>query len=377
MADIAEGHSQITEDIAGQNIKPCGPKEDSDTAKYTQADAKGNTFEIFCKGGQYQGVFTPKGGKPVYVGKCKFDLGRNNIRKKVMQKATIEYTIGPDGQVVYDKSSLKLIEPPELIEKIIWKNIGPVDKPPTTGTEGPVKTGDDMLWVFDVATSKITARKTRHTGRWKLNPGGDPAQAVNWDWKVDSQTFDGEPTEMNAPDNPGALGSLLPGVRPQSHMAAAERYAYASVCPFTLMAAGQPLTLAAHRAFGAERFEAVPVAATIGVAWRFEVRLPNKEEDLLRFALLEGPRGMTIDRRSGVIHWTPTRAQAGHHRVSVVHQYRGLTAHVDDFVLTAAAPIKRRAATQRPGKQAASRPPRARPKALVGAATRPRLRPRG
>ena len=75
------------------------------------------------------------------------------------------------------------------------------------------------------------------------------------------------------------------------------------------------------------------VEATAGNSFRIEIVLPHKEERLLRFALLDAPSGMTINRRTGVINWMPKANQVGARKVAIVHRYHELTAHVDEFIL--------------------------------------------
>lgn len=77
------------EEIDGSKIEYCPEGKTIEKPVYTQSDSKGNKFEIFCKDGAYQGIFTPNGGKPVYVGRCKYRLGHNTIKKKLLSTFTV------------------------------------------------------------------------------------------------------------------------------------------------------------------------------------------------------------------------------------------------------------------------------------------------
>jgi hypothetical protein len=60
-------------------------------------------------------------------------------------------------------------------------------------------------------------------------------------------------------------------------------------------------------------------AASVGVEYLYDLNGadPDKEERL-KYAVVDGPVGMTIDETTGIIRWTPGEAQIGEHRV-VVH----------------------------------------------------------
>jgi len=192
--------------------------------------------------------------------------------------------------------------------------------------------GEDTLWIYDVKTGQIVTQITKHTGHWVLNhPDDDKTKVRNWTWKVSSQESDGEPTQKPAPNDPNDLGMRLGG--PSAGVTAAEGYLLASVAPLTVRDNGKPITFNMQMPVGSDRFQPEPVEAIVNESFRLEIRLPNKEERLLRFALLDGPPGMKIDRFTGVISWTPKPDQAGAHKVVLVHRYHELTPHVDQFIL--------------------------------------------
>jgi hypothetical protein len=319
-----------TEKISRDGIPPCRPKMTIRDAVHTQTDSAGNTFEIFCRNGSYEGSFTPKGGATVYVGRCKYWLGENLISKKLWSTFSVKVTIDRNSLVVKEVQELVRQE----IQRVNWKNVAPVGPPPTNGTKphGAMGEGEDTLWVFDVATGKITKQKTKHTGHWVLNnPGDDLTKPENWSWIVQEQAADGEPENMAAPKTADGLGMRVGG--PSHGVLPADANEFATVAPVTVWSGQRFATLAAHKPFGERGFRVEPVAAVVGERFKFALRLPNIEERLLRFALLEGPRGMTVDRYSGVMRWTPKPDQVGAHKVAVVHRYHELTPHIDEFVL--------------------------------------------
>ena len=330
-----EKTTEHTERVDGERIPRCHPGQTVDKPVYEQSDSKGNKFEIFCKNGSYVGFFTPVGGKPVCVGKCKYRLGHNDVYKKLLSTFKVSWRLDPDSLVIYEVDTLIAQE----IQIINWKNIEPVGPPPTTGTKpyGAMGDGEDVLWVFDAATGNITSQKTKHTGHWVLDPNGDLTKPGDWTWVVSEQKPDGAPTIKPAPAGPDELGMMVPGSPRFSRITAAGEYADATVAPFTILIDEEPHTLAVVRPPGSERFHVERIEAMVGEPFRLDLKLPNKEERLLRFALLEGPSGMRIDRLTGSIRWTPKADQVGVHPVAIVHRYYGLTPHVDEFDL----PVKR------------------------------------
>src|SRR5262249_24433690 len=52
-------------------------------------------------------------------------------------------------------------------------------------------------------------------------------------------------------------------------------------------------------------------AALVGLGYRYEVAATDAEGDALTFDLPAAPSGVTVDRSTGVITWTPTASQAG------------------------------------------------------------------
>lgn len=66
------------------------------------------------------------------------------------------------------------------------------------------------------------------------------------------------------------------------------------------------------------RITSSPVTgATLGVPYRYDVQATDPDSDELMFSLDSNPAGMTIDRPSGLIEWTPSSAQIGAHGVIV------------------------------------------------------------
>jgi hypothetical protein len=58
----------------------------------------------------------------------------------------------------------------------------------------------------------------------------------------------------------------------------------------------------------------------LGADGRFSYQLEVEDADAdphLRYALEEGPRGMSVDASSGLVTWSPTAEQGGRHRVEV------------------------------------------------------------
>jgi YD repeat-containing protein len=57
--------------------------------------------------------------------------------------------------------------------------------------------------------------------------------------------------------------------------------------------------------------------ATEGLLYQYDVEATDADNDPLTFSLVITPTGMTIDRATGLIRWTPSSTQAGSHRVGV------------------------------------------------------------
>jgi hypothetical protein len=330
---------QHWDEVDGDDIPMCQPGASLDDAVYTKEDNKGNKFEIFCKNGAYQGVFTPKDKPPVYIGKCKYDDGHNTIRKKVTSRFELKPLSRPDPDV--PGGSIISIEPvylqpPEEIEKIFWKTIKPVGPPPTSGTApyGAMGTSEDLLWIYDSKTNELIVQPTKHTGNWQLKPKKDDVKKrANWRWVVSTQEDDGEPTKKQAPETAEGLGMVSPGPRRSCTITSPESYADVTVAPFTVVDDRETYACTLTLPRGSRDFQIQRVEATVGKSFRIEIVLPHKEERLLRFALLDAPSGMTINRRTGVINWMPKANQVGAHKVTIVHRYHELTAHVDEFIL--------------------------------------------
>ena len=56
---------------------------------------------------------------------------------------------------------------------------------------------------------------------------------------------------------------------------------------------------------------APPIEATEEVLYRYEMRATDEDGDTLRFGLIEGPNGMTVDPSSGLVEWMPSNEDVG------------------------------------------------------------------
>src|SRR5262249_17442581 len=72
------------------------------------------------------------------------------------------------------------------------------------------------------------------------------------------------------------------------------------------------LTVAAQAANQRPAFTSVPpTQATVGRVYRYEAGAADPDADPLRFDLLVGPAGMTLDAATSVVAWQPTADQLG------------------------------------------------------------------
>jgi len=86
---------------------------------------------------------------------------------------------------------------------------------------------------------------------------------------------------------------------------------------------------------GAPEITTRPELALDGGVFRYDVDARDPDGDRnLRYALLEAPEGMTIDRLGGEISWTPRPSQVGTHTVEVAAEDGLGAAAVQRFVLT-------------------------------------------
>ncbi len=60
-----------------------------------------------------------------------------------------------------------------------------------------------------------------------------------------------------------------------------------------------------------------PLAATVGVAYAYDLNATDADGDTLSYALTTSPAGMSIDALTGAIAWTPSVTQIGSHEVEV------------------------------------------------------------
>src|SRR5262249_32304925 len=60
-----------------------------------------------------------------------------------------------------------------------------------------------------------------------------------------------------------------------------------------------------------------PVAATVGLSYRYDAQAVDPEGDPLAWSLDAAPAGMSIDPQQGAIRWTPTADQVGAQHVAI------------------------------------------------------------
>jgi hypothetical protein len=317
----------------------CSEDMTGDKAKtlYTEKDEQGNKFEVKCDG-QLLGVFTRADGTVVYVGKCIYQWGHNFIRKKTLM--TLEVEVRADGQIGHanpNKTDPEYVTPKEM-QTTTWKNVEPTGDPPKTGKKGDtgskVVGAKDIMWVYDVKTNTYLTQKTEHTGQWKKTGDGDD----DWTWEVLEEKKLGDPTKPKTAPKDRKLLSLAGAPLPNHGSAPcavypAEMYVAYSPVPFTVIERDRPHTFFAGMRAGAREFELTRVEAFVGQPFRFHIRMPHEEDEVLAYSLIEAPTGMSVDPVMGVISWTPGDGQIGNHTVAVQHAYHGLTAHVDRFIL--------------------------------------------
>ena len=78
------------------------------------------------------------------------------------------------------------------------------------------------------------------------------------------------------------------------------------------------LTVAAANANAPPVITTAPVtAATVGVAYSYDVNAGDPNGDVLSYALTQAPSGMSINAANGLIAWTPSAAQVGPQAVTV------------------------------------------------------------
>jgi hypothetical protein len=85
---------------------------------------------------------------------------------------------------------------------------------------------------------------------------------------------------------------------------------------------------------GAPRIVSEPGGLSADGSFHYRIEAHPDGKGPLRYALREGPEGMSLDRVSGELSWQATADQGGSHRVAVaVEDPRGATT-VQEFVLT-------------------------------------------
>lgn len=81
------------------------------------------------------------------------------------------------------------------------------------------------------------------------------------------------------------------------------------------------------------------VTATVGQLYSYDVDATDPDAgDVLTFALVSAPTGITINATSGLMQWTPTVAQVGSHQVIVRVQDTGGLAATQSFAITVSLP---------------------------------------
>jgi hypothetical protein len=315
----------------------CTEEMTGDKAKslYTENDEQGNTFEIKCDG-QLLGFFTKKGGKPVCVGKCIYQWGHNYINKKVLIEIEPTVTAVGDIKIKKPKNDDPKYKIPKEMQTITWKNIEPHGDPPEKGEKGatgPDFVGaKDILWIFDVKTGSYVTQNTENKGRWKKT--GD--EKDDWSWEVLEQKKLGDPSpSKKAPEDSKlfSMGGQTPTHGERCVAIPPDQFVAYTPAPFTFMHDGVPQTCVARLPVGSDEFEAERIEATVNKTFLFHFEMPHQEEEVITHELLEPPEGMTIGRLTGIIKWRPKNAQLGNHRIVVRHAYRGLTPHIDRFIL--------------------------------------------
>ncbi|HET9056848.1 MAG TPA: hypothetical protein VFN30_08380 [Chitinophagaceae bacterium] len=308
--------------IKTANLPPC-PPEVTGRLLYTETDRKGNKFEIFCNG-QYQAKITRADGKVVYVGKCPFPRGHNTFRKKV----------DVSGFIIKRNDSLIVnITSEDSITRTFWKSVFPVGLPPASGSEGPVGTGEDKLWVYDVGKDSIAKQKTKHTGRWKkIKIDQDSV----WTWVVDSQTADGPPSFEKAPGSSSGLdfASIPGGADTTWHAMYQSDFVSYSPVPITAMDGNTPVTFTMRLPINSSTYIVNSVNAFADSLFLFDIQMPHEEERAVSYSFDLAPEGMNIDSVTGVINWLPNQSQSGNHKVRVKMKFYNSDPVIDEFILT-------------------------------------------
>lgn len=305
-----------------------------------EKDASGLLIEIYCNH-DYRMKVTRPDGTVVYAGKCKFDRAVNLVQKKIVVR--VQILLRPDGSLVYWPEPNSERNPKE-INWTYWKNIEAVGEPPASGTEGPIKEGQDLLWIYVPATNQIVLQKTKSKGKWVKKQPAEPSDPFPWQWQVVDQAADGAPTPPRpAPDSPAGLEmAAVPPGEGAGRCAAIPTpppvYQAHTPIPVTVAVDGRLHTVMLRQRAGAELFEAAELDARVNHLFVFHVDLPGEPERLTTFRLLKAPEGMTIGPYTGIIEWTPRDDQAGDHVVAVEYAFGELGAFSDEFVLRVAGP---------------------------------------
>ncbi|MBL8287839.1 MAG: putative Ig domain-containing protein [Rubrivivax sp.] len=142
---------------------------------------------------------------------------------------------------------------------------------------------------------------------------------------------DGDPLAYSLLQGPAGMtldaASGLLGWTPTAAQAGSHAVSVRAADPAGL-AATQSFAIAVAPANAAPQITTAAVTSAVaGTAYRYDVDALDPNGDVLAYALVQAPAGMTIEGGSGVIAWAPSAAQAGTHAVVVrVADPRGLAA---------------------------------------------------
>jgi hypothetical protein len=303
-----------------QGLPPCDPGDHSVDPIFKQSDEKGNTFEIYCRNGQYLFKFIRADGSWGYVGKCPFATGRNNQR--------IGATIRGDdvrNPVEYHRTHWISLDAPPI----------PEENPNDAKDKDWVEDREDRHWIYSVEDDTLQAWRTQHSGRWAIKGQGDEKR---WEYEVDPDSFKrvGEPTTHKPPPQDPAELAFSADPPPQPEQASFPvqfgRHVASTVVPIleTVRNEKSSYMVRVTRNGTVERER---VFATINQLFRFDIERPPERQLNLQYALLNAPAGMSIDATAGVISWTPVAGHAGFHYFVVRTKIPGFSPIEDEFAL--------------------------------------------
>lgn len=300
--------------------RPCFPTTNG-IVIHAQTHVDGSRVEVVCDGGQYRMKYIKRDGTTVFVGKCPFARGRNEVYKKLT------------ATIVTNQSGTFLTN--ETVNKTFWISF---DAPPVSF--GPPTTNGDRIWVFDPVRNNVTRQETKHEGQW-INVT-DPVTRRNVTMYVPNGSTvrpNGNATTIPAPSSPGLL-SLIPDTFDETGVGMSGtpiEYVYTTPVPVTGIENGKRITIVLTMPIDSEIPEIQTVEAEEGRLFAFDINFPGENAGLVTYTLIEAPEGMTLGETDGILSWTPQAGQAGDHTVTVSINYPGLTPDVDTFIL----PVKK------------------------------------